>query len=179
MPRKSLSIIPTWRTIATLYCAALLPADVAADGTERVGRYLDRSVLVHEAAQLNPLEQVVDIEIDSRVTVAEALRLALAGTGYGLVDLEDHPDPESRDLLRGRVAIPHESFNRKRVDSVIAALIGEGRGFYLHVDHVARRIRVVPISPAIPVAPSVRVRHSSAYRPDFSHSLHFREGHRR
>ena len=80
MPRKSLSVNPPWRTIATLCCAALLPAGVAADSTERVGRYLDRTVLVHEAAQLNPLEQVADIEIDSRVTVAEALRLALAGT---------------------------------------------------------------------------------------------------
>ncbi len=114
------------------------------EDVRRAGRYLDRSVLVHEAAQLNPLEQVADLEFSSRISVAEALRSALAGTGYRLLDPGAHHD-DARALLESRLAIPHLNFDDKRVDSVIAAVVGAGRGFHLQVDHVTRRIRVVPL----------------------------------
>ncbi len=152
MPLTTRPPSSAWRTLAMVSCAALLPVAAQANATERVGRYLDRSVLVHEAAQLNPLEQVADLEFSSRITVSEALRLALAGTGYDLLDPDSHPDPESRKLLRGRIAIPHESFSSKRIDSVIAALVGAGRGYHLQVDHLARLVRVVPVRPAAAMA---------------------------
>ena len=153
------------RLIAAASCAVLLPVPaVLADATERAGRYLDRSVLVHEAARLNPLEQVADLRFGSRVTVAEALRTALAGTGYRLLDPEDHPDAEARSLLRGRIAIPHETFDGKRVDSVIAAVVGAGRGFRLEVDHAGRRIRIVPVGRTAPATEPVRREPATDYR---------------
>ena len=138
---------------------------VHADEIKRAGRYIDRSVLVHGAAQLNPLEQVANLQFTSRITVGEALRTALVGTGYRLLDPDRHPHFASRRLLESRLAIPHQNFAEKRIDSVIAALIGAGRSFAIEVDHVARRVRVVPILPAdtpvqeAPADPPPRRRH--------------------
>lgn len=82
MPPVARPFSLAWCALTMVSCAAFLPAQSAlADGTERIGRYLERSVLVHESAQLNPLEQVADLEFSSRITVTEALRLALAGAG--------------------------------------------------------------------------------------------------
>lgn len=127
--------------------AIALSAVVHADDTRRTGRYIDMSVLVHEAAQLNPLEQIANLQFSSRITVGEALRTALVGTGYHLLDPDAHPHSESRTLLGSRLAIPHQNFAGKRIDSVVSAVIGAGRGFTLEVNHVARQVRVVPILP--------------------------------
>ena len=48
---------------------------------------------------------------------------------YRLLDPEDHPDPESRNLLQGGSPFPMNLSSRKRVDSVIAAVVGAGRGY--------------------------------------------------
>lgn len=138
------------RVLRTLLAAAALSLAVPSHGTDtqRAGRYLDRTTLVHDGAQLNPLEQVADLDFSSRLTVGEALRSALAGTGYRLLEPGSHPHAESRALLASRVAMPHQTFDGKRVDSVISALVGEGRGYRIEIDHVARRIRIVPILPA-------------------------------
>lgn len=140
---------------ASAILTLVIPAQIPADGTQRAGRYLDRSVIVNEASQLNPLQQVATLEFSSRITVAEALKSALAGTGYHLLDPDVHPDSESRALLRTRLAIPHQQFDTKRIDSVIAAVVGAGRGFGLEVDHVARRIRIVPLRAPAPVPKQV------------------------
>ena len=139
-------MLPTTTGFSVLAATFLtvLPGLAMGDDSRRVGRYLDKSVLVHEAAQLNPLEQVAHLRFSSRVTVAEALRSALTGTGYQLLDPDAHHE-HSRALLESRLAIPHQNFDDKRIDSVIAAVVGAGRGFTLEVDHVARRIRVVPL----------------------------------
>lgn len=153
MPLEFLQVPSRRRTTVAVSLAVLLPVSGSlADTTERAGRYLDRSVLVHETAQLNPLEQVADLRFDSRVTVAGALRTALSGTGYRLLDPEAHPDARARSLLRGRIAIPHEAFDGKRLDSVLAAVAGAGRGFRLEVDHTGRRIRIVPLRRVAPPA---------------------------
>ena len=74
-------IFETNKTIPLVAALLLgLACNSWAEDTRQVGRYLDRSVLVHEAAQLNPLEQVARLKFSSRITVAEALRSALAGT---------------------------------------------------------------------------------------------------
>ncbi len=135
---------PFSAAVATVIAIAL-PTVVHADDTKRVGRYIDRSVLVHEAAQLNPLSQVANLQFSSRISIGEALSTALAGTGYRLLDPDVHPRTESRTLLVSRLAIPHQDFAEKRIDSVISAVIGAGRGFTLEVDHVARQVRVVPV----------------------------------
>ena len=138
-------IFETNKTIPLVAALLLgLAVNSWAEDTRQVGRYLDRSVLVHEAAQLNPLEQVARLQFSSRITVAEALRSALAGTGYQLLEPDAHHD-DARALLESRLAIPHQNFEDKRIDSVIAAVVGAGRGFHLEVDQVARRIRVVPL----------------------------------
>jgi len=55
------------------------------------------------------------------------------------------------------VAIAHARFERKRIDSVIAALVGVGRGYDVEVDHVARMIRIVAtIAQSPPQNPSTR-----------------------
>lgn len=146
----------TWPLSAAIVTviAIGLSGVVHADNTRSVGRYIDRSVLVHEAAQLNPLEQVANLQFSSRITIGEALSTALVGTGYHLLDPDGHLQIESRTLLESRLAISHQNFAEKRIDSVISAVIGAGRGFTLEVDHVARQIRVVPILPV--ESPSAR-----------------------
>lgn len=140
---------PTWSLSATIVAviSITLSAVVHADETRRVGRYFDRIVLVHEAAQLNPLAQVANLQFSSRITIGEALSTALVGTGYRLLDTDAHSHSESHTLLESRLAIPHQNFVEKRIDSIISAVIGVGRGFTLEVDHVARQVRVVPHHP--------------------------------
>ena len=148
---------PTWplSTAIVAIIAITLSAVVHADDTRRAGRYIDRFVLVHEAAQFNPLAQVATLQFSSRVTIGEALSTALVGTGYRLLRLDVHPQAESRALLVSRLSIPHQTFVKKRIDSVLSAVIGAGRGFTLEVDHVARQIRVVQILPVN--SPSTRL----------------------
>lgn len=136
----------TWSftAAAAAVIAITLSTVVHADDTLRAGRYVDRSVLVHNAAQLNPLAQVANLHFSSRITVGDALRTALIGTGYHLVDPAAHPYTESRAILGTRLAIPHQNFAEKRIDSIISAVIGAGHGFTLEVDHIARQVRVIP-----------------------------------
>ena len=110
------------------------------------GRYLDQNVLVHQAEQLNPLLQVGDLDFSDRITVGEAVRTTLSGTGYRL---DESVDPLVQSLLQSRIAISHSRFRSKRIDSVIAAIVGVGRGFDVQVDHATRRIRIVRASIAI------------------------------
>ena len=146
----------TWLLSAAVAAviAIALSAVVHAEDSRRAGRYIDRSVLVHERAQLNPLAQVANLRFSSRISIGETLSTALAGTGYRLLDPDAHPHTESRTLLATRLAISHQDFSEKRIDSVISAVIGAGRGFTLEVDHIARQIRVVPILPV--ESPSAR-----------------------
>ena len=138
-----------WRR-AILAPALLAVACVApADDTRRAGRYLDRTVLVHDAARLNPLRQVADLRFSARISIAGALRTALAGTGYRLLAPDAHPHPGTRALLLGRLAMPHHRFDGRRIDAVIAAIVGVGRGYGLEVDHGARLVRVVPARPGL------------------------------
>lgn len=139
----------TWPLSAAIVAVIpiALSTVVHADDTKSAGRYIDRSVLVHGASQLDPLKQVANLRFSSRITVGQALRAALVGTGYRLLDPDSHPHTESRTLLGSRLATPHQKFAEKRIDSVISAVIGAGRGFTLEVDHVARQIRVVQILP--------------------------------
>lgn len=120
-----------------LALSALAAGLPAADDTVRAGRYLDRNVEVHDAAQLDPLAQVVDLSFSPRVPVREALNTALSGTGYRLAALDQAP---ARRLLDSRLAFPHTRFERKRVGSVVRAIVG--RGFEVSVDHVGRQVVV-------------------------------------
>lgn len=139
----------TWLLSAVFFAVIpiALSAVVHADHANSAGRYIDQSVLVHDTSQLDPLKQVANLQFNSRITVGEALRTALVGTGYRLLDPDAHPHSESHTLLVSRLAIPHQDFFEIRIDSALSAVIGAGRGFTLEVDHVARQIRVVPIFP--------------------------------
>ena len=53
--------------VAAAILTLVIPAQVPADGTQRTGRYLDRSVFVNEAPQLNPLQQVASLAFSSRI----------------------------------------------------------------------------------------------------------------
>lgn len=147
-----------WRqALIATSCAICLPAgasagDPAADSIV-AGRYLDRNVRVYEPAQLDPLKHVVSFEFSPFISIEGALSTALSGTGYRLASAD--PGPVSR-LLGSPVAHAHNRFSEKRIDSVIGALIGSGRGFDIEVDHVERQVRVQPIDmqPAEPVRES-------------------------
>ncbi len=136
-----------WRqALIASSCAVCLPAGASASDPAPdslvAGRYLDRNVEVHDAAQLDPLRHVVSFEFSPLISIEGALATALSGTGYRLAPAE--PGPVSR-LLESPVAHAHNHFEEKRIDSVVGALIGAGRGFDLEVDHLARRVRVRPI----------------------------------
>ena len=126
--------------LPVLLLAAGISAGAQAGDVVPAGRYLDVSVRVDAPEQLNPLLMVGDLQFSDRVTVGEAVRTALAGTGYRLAE---STKPSVRTLLDSRVAIAHARFERKRIDSVIAALVGVGRGYDVQVDHVSRMIRIV------------------------------------
>ncbi|MYB34924.1 MAG: hypothetical protein F4X92_07350 [Gammaproteobacteria bacterium] len=126
---------------AFLAIAGICPGAVPASDTVPAGRYLDLSVRVDAPEQLNPLRMIGDLQFSDRVSVGEAVRTALAGTGYRLAG-SAHPVVQA--LLDSRVALPHMRFENKRIDSVIGAIVGTGRGYDVQVDHAARLIRVVP-----------------------------------
>ncbi len=145
-----------WRlAVIASSCAICLPTGVPAGewAPDNIvaGRYLDRNVLVHDEAQLDPLKHVVSFSFSPFITVEGALNTALSGTGYRLAPAD--PGPVSR-LLDSQVALSHDRFDEKRIDSVVGALIGSGRGFDLEVDHVERQVRVQPIN--APTAEPVR-----------------------
>ena len=142
------------RALIASSCAVCLPAGAAAGDPAPdslvAGRYLDRNVQVYEAAQLDPLKHVVSFEFSPFISIKGALSTALSGTGYRLAPAD--PGPVSR-MLGSPVAHAHNRFTEKRIDSVVGALIGAGRGFDIEVDHVERRVRVHPID-AQPAAPA-------------------------
>jgi len=72
-------LLPCLRPAPVLW--ALMSAGIMSSGAVPRGRYLDRSVRVHDAAQLNPLRQVLDLRLSDRMSVGSALRTALAGAG--------------------------------------------------------------------------------------------------
>lgn len=132
--------------LSALLVSAWPCAGVAVAGdTVTAGRYLDVSVRVEAPAQLNPLHMIGDLQFTGRMTVGAAVRTALAGTGYRLAESSR---PQVRALLESRLAIPHLRFERKRIDAVIAALVGAGRGYDVQVDHAARLLRVVVAGPS-------------------------------
>lgn len=128
--------LPTMTLFAVLSSWAAMAAD-----SVPAGRYLDRNVQVQDAAQLNPLRQIGSLQFSDRVLIGDAVQTALAGTGYRLA-AGSHPNVHA--LLNSRVALSHIRFDEKRIDSVVAALVGVGRGYALEVDHTARLIRIVP-----------------------------------
>lgn len=134
-PARLCRLLPAFLPLAVL-CSGGVSAD-----TVPAGRYLDVNVRVDAPEQLNPLRMIGDLQFSDRVSVGEAVETALAGTGYRLAD-SHHADV--RRLLDSRVAIPHIRFEQKRVDSVIAAIVGVGRGYDVQVDHAGRMIRIVP-----------------------------------
>lgn len=139
--------------LCSLLAGGLLFGLVSSTGlgndTVPAGRYLDLEVRVHAPEQLNPLLMVGDLQFSDRVSVGEAVVTALSGTGYRLADSRHD---SVRAVLASRVAIPHIRFEQKRIDSVIAAIVGAGRGYDVQVDHTARLIRIVPLAQIAPVA---------------------------
>lgn len=132
------------RVSVILILAVLGTFPTRAADTLPAGRYLDRSVAVHDISQLNPLRQVARLEFSDRITVAGAVRSALAGTGYQLLDPDAHDHPGARQLLESRIAVPHLEFDSLRIDSVVSAIVGAGRGWEIQVNHVSRTVRIVP-----------------------------------
>jgi len=83
---------------------ALMSAGIMASGAVPRGRYPDRSVRVHDAAQLNPLRQVLDLRLSDRMSVGSALQTALAETGSRGIPLRMSADcsiPESQFRIPG------------------------------------------------------------------------------
>jgi len=140
MPCSKYRPVPVAQALFTAGLCVLSWNGAWADQGLPVGRYLDQNVLVHQAGKLNPLRQVGDLEFSDRITIGEAVRTALSGTGYRL---HEPADPMVRTLLESRLAVAHLRFRNKRIDSVIAAIVGTGRGFDLQVDHMTRRLRIV------------------------------------
>ncbi len=127
----------------------LMSVTAPAADTVPVGRYLDRNLQVHEAARLHPLQAVADLTFSDRMSVGEALRSALAGTGYRL-QAPGADETEVRQLLATRIAMSHLAFEGRQLDSVIAALVGDGRGFAVEIHHVTRTVRILPALQAVP-----------------------------